>query len=360
MKNIIKSTIITLFNPISPIVTLIVGWTLTILVTQRNETYPGWINYMIANPYTVIFFLALWLIFTIIYTALQNKIVSLTNEIKTKETIITEKDNQLKHTSGIVLNRSGDFANFNRLLRFNETLKDFTENNTIVECVQMYSYSTKRVNQKISIKVLYDCGFCSDGININNLAQCYYDIDYNDYNTLKDIIDIWKKLSSDVHFPYSEQDSLIKILVNGINNLYRKYYNELTNIKHITDVTSMHFTEYRIITLLIRIARRLSTTVFDKNRILGNDYFELENYLLNGKRTGILSSILLEEIFMFKYARNSHKKDGRAYVSFPLNISMRQYICVFSIQTSDLDKNIDLEYEIKSLREDIVKRFEKK
>ena len=122
----------------------------------------------------------------------------------------------------------------------------------------------------------------------------------------------------------------------------------------------MHFTEYRIITLLIRIARRLSTTVFDKNRILGNDYFELENYLLNGKRTGILSSILLEEIFMFKYTRNSHKKDGRAYVSFPLNISMRQYICVFSIQTSDLDKNIDLEYEIKSLREDIVKRFEKK
>ena len=63
---------------------------------------------------------------------------------------------------------------------------------------------------------------------------------------------------------------------------------------------------------------------------------------------------------MFKYTRNSHKKDGRAYVSFPLNISMRQYICVFSIQTSDLDKNIDLEYEIKSLREDIVKRFEKK
>lgn len=354
-----KRTIVTLFNPVSPIVTLIVGWVLTIWVTQPNENFPLFINYMIENQFVIVTFLILWLIFTVIYTDLRNNINALQNEIEQKNIIIAEKENQLKHTSGIALSRSGDFANFNRLLRFNEILKDFTENNTIVECTQMYSYSTKRSDNVITIKVLYDCGFCSDGVDTNNLAQCHYDINYNDYNTLKNVINIWKKLSSDTYFPYAERDSLIKTLVDDINSLYRKYYKNLTEIESINQVTDIHFTEYRIITLLLRLARRSTTTVINKNRILGNSKTELENYLLNGKRTGILSSILLEELFMFKYTRNSHKKGGRAYISFPMNISMKQYICVFSIQTRDLDKNIDLEYEIKSLMENIVERFKR-
>lgn len=359
MRIFLKRTIVTLFNPISPIVTLIVGWILTILVTHPDERFPAFINYMINNQFFIATLLIFWLIFAVIYTDLQNNIDTLRNEIEHKDIIITEKENQLKHTSGIVLSRSGDFANFNRLLRFNEILKDFTENNTIVECTQMYSYSTKRSDNVITIKVLYDCGFCSDGVDTNNLAQCHYDINYNDYNTLKYVIDIWKKLSSDTYFSYAEKDSLILPLVDGINSLYRKYYKDLMKIENINQVTDIHFTEYRIITLLLRLARRSSTTVINKNRILGNNKAEIENYLLNGKRTGILSSILLGELFMFKYTRNSHKKGGRAYVSFPMNISMKQYICVFSIQTSDLDKNIDLEYEIKSLEGNIVERFKR-
>lgn len=328
--------------------------------TQPNENFPGFINYMIENPIVIAAFILFWLVFSVVYTELTNRINNLEKEINSKREIIKEKEIQLNHTSGIILNRSGDFARFNRLLRFEEVLKEFTENNTIVECVQMYSYSTKRVGNSVVIKVAYNCSFCSDGIDINNLSQCYYDIDYNDYHVIKDIINIWKKLSSDIHMPYTEMDSLIKLLVSEINEIYRKYNDSLKKIKSISEVNSFHFTQYRIMTLLVRLARRQSTTMFDKNKILGNEKREIENYLLNGKRTGILNSILLEDIFMFKYTRNSHKKDGRAYISFPLKISMQNYICVFSIQALDLDKNIDLEYEIKALRKDIVDRFEKK
>lgn len=287
MRKFIKNTLLTLLNPISPISILIVGWLLTILVTQPNDKFPNFINSMIENSFTIFFFIIFWIIFAVIYSEQESKINFLTTENENKDIMIREKERQLNDSAGIILNRSGDFANFNRLLRFNEVLKDFTENNTIIECVQMYSYSTKRTDNIVNIKVTFYSGYCSDGIDINNLAQCNYDIDYNDY------------------------------------------------------------------------ARKLSITMFDKNRLLGKDNEELENYLLNGKRTGILNSILLEDIFMFKYTRNSHKKDGRAYVAFPLKISMKNYICVFSIHTLDLDKNIDLEYEIKSLRQDIVKRFEK-
>lgn len=356
----IKNIIITLLNPISPTVTLIIGWLLTILVTQPNDNFPYFINYMINNQIVIAVFIVFWLIFSVVYTELENQINKLEQAVNAKQEIIKEKEIQLNHTSGIILNRSGDFANFNRLLRFNEALKGFTENNTIVECVQMYSYSTKRVENRVIIKVVYDCSFCSDDVDINNLAQCHYDIDYNDYNTLKNIIQIWRKLSSNSYFPIPEKDSMIRILVGGISNIYKKYYNILRNINNISDIDSFHFTQYRIMTLLSRMARRESITMFDKNTLLGKDKSEIENYLLNGKRTGILNSILLEDIFMFKYTRNSHKKDGRAYIAFPINISMQNYICVFSIQTLDLDKNVDLEYEIKSLRKDIVKRFEKK
>ena len=63
---------------------------------------------------------------------------------------------------------------------------------------------------------------------------------------------------------------------------------------------------------------------------------------------------------MFKYTRNSHKKNGRAYVSFHANISNQNYIVVFSVQTSDLDKYTNLEHEIKSLISDFVNRLNKK
>jgi len=360
MKRIIKNAILTLLHPVSPIVTLFIGWILTILVTQPNDNFPIFINYMIESPIIIAVFILFWLVFSVVYTEQRTRIENLEQELQNKKEVIKEKEIQLNHTSGIVLNKSGDFADFNRLLRFEEVLKGFTENNTIVECVQMYTFSTKRVENSIIIKVLYDCSFCSDGVDINNLSQCYYDIDYNDYHTLKDIINIWKKLSSNIHISISEKDSLIHILVDKISNLYRKYNDCLKDINSISDIKSYHFTQYRIMTLLVRLTRKQSTTMFDKNRILGKEKNNIENYLLNGKRTGILNSILLEDIFMFKYTRNSHKKDGRAYISFPLKISMQNYICVFSIQTLDLDKNIDLEYEIKSLRKDIVDRFEKK
>lgn len=355
-----KNVLVALVNPVSPIVTLIVGFLLSIILEIPKENTPKIISVLIDNPVIIIAFLVLWLLMSVLYTIMSGQIEQNVKELAQKEEIIREKDNQLKHTSAIVLNRSGDFANFNRLLRFNEALEGFVENNTVVECVQMYSYSTKRIGKTISIRVNYDSGFCSDGIDINNLAQCYYDIDYKDYNTLKDIIDVWKRLSSDTHILVSEKDSMLRILVNGINDIYRRYYEELKSLSNVNNVESIHFTQYRIMTLLSRLARRQSTTMFDKSRILGEDKKEIENYLLNGKRTGILNSILLEDIFMFKYTRNSHKKDGRAYVAFPLNISMQKYICIFSIQTLDLDSRIDLEYEIKSLREDIIKRFEKK
>lgn len=91
MKKIVKTTIIKLLNPISPIATLIVGWLLTVLVTQPNEKFPAFINFMIENPFIIMAFIILWLVFTIVYTELINRIDILQKELENKREIIKEK-----------------------------------------------------------------------------------------------------------------------------------------------------------------------------------------------------------------------------------------------------------------------------
>ena len=357
MRKIVKNAIVALLNPISPVVTLVIGWLLTILVTQPNEKFPEIINDMIQNPFGIMAFIVFWLIFSVVYTEQQNKIERLKQEVSNKDEIIKQKETQLNHTSGIVLSRSGDFANFNKTLRFNDTLKGFVENSILVESAQIYRYSMKRTKNNIIIKVVYDSGYVYEDVDINNLAQTYYEIDYHDYNIIKDIIRTWKELSLDENDNVHEKDVLINFVANGITELFKKYYNDLISISDLSQIEGKHFTEYRILTLLMRLARRSSTTTLDKRNILGIEKKEIENYLLNGKRTGILSSILLEDMFMFKYTRNSHKKNGRAYVSFPATIANQNYVIVFSIQTEDLDPYTVLEKEITHLRNDFIKRL---
>mgnify|MGYP004521180657 CR=1 FL=1 len=360
MRKIVKNTIVTLLNPISPTITLFIGWLLSLLVTKADPNFPALVNYMINNPIANMIFLGLWLIFSVVYTEQNNRIQKLKDEAIENNEKIKEKDNQLNHTAGIILNRSGDFARFSKLLRFNDVLQGFVRNNILVESAQIYSYSIKRVKDNVKIKVEFDSGYVSENVDINNLAQTYYEIDYSEYAKLKDIIRIWKELSINKITNISEKDVLIKTVVNGIMDLFKKYYSELSSITDIGLINNKHFTQYRILTLLIRLARRYSTTTIDNKNILGETNREIEYYLLNGKRTGILSSILLEDTFMFKYTRNSHRKNGRAYVCFPANISNENYIIVFSVQTNELNEYIDLEQEIDYLKSDFVKRLNKK
>ena len=358
-KNMIKCLLIVL-NPVSPVFTLIVGWMLTILVTEPNEKFPSVVNYMILNPLVIMIFIILWFVFTIVFTIMKNRMEELREELERKEVTIREKNSQLEQTSGIVLNRSGDFAEFNRQLRFNEVLKSFVENNMLIESAQIYTYSIKRIGEKVQIKVKYNTGYVYENVDINNLAQTYYEIDYKDYNRIKDLICVWKEVIRKEIGSKRKEDQLIDYLIDEIKELLTKYYNDLSMIDDVSKIEAKHFTEYRIMTLLMRLARRYTTTTFDKKNILGEDKVEIERFLLNGKRTGILNSILLEDTFMFKYTRNSHKKDGRAYVSFHANISNQNYVVIFSLQTNDLDKYTDLEQDITLLKQDFISRIKKK
>lgn len=357
MKHFIKKSIIVLLNPISPIFVLLIGWLLTILVTQTNDSFPVFVNYMICNPLVIMIFIIVWLVFATIFTIMNNRIDEINQALEAKEQEVKEVESQLRQTSGIVLNRSGDFAEFNRQIRFNDALKGFVENNMLVESAQIYSYSIKRFQKNVHIKVNYCAGYAYENVDINNLAQTYYEIDYKDYNRIKDLIRIWKDLSRKELGSVRQEDVLVNHLIFEIKDLLTTYYNDLSALNDVSEIESKHFTEYRIMTLLMRLARRSTTTTFDKKNILGETKEAIEKFLLNGKRTGILNSILLEDTFMFKYTRNSHKKDGRAYVSFHANISNQNYIIVFSLQTNDLDLYTDLEHDIVSLKKDFISRL---
>lgn len=356
----LKKLIVILLNPISPIMTLVVGWLLSIVVTDADEKFPEFINVLIEYPYIIVVFTVFWLIFSVIYTEKDNEIESYKKELELKEEVIRQKDSQLTHTAGVIVHRAGNFAQFNKLLRFNDALQGFVDNNPLVESAQIYNYSIKRIQDRIYIKVCYETGYTYEDIDINNIAQTYYVIDYKDYNTIRDIINTWKKLARNDVRNNREKDALIGCCVKEITEIFKKYRLDLLAINNLSEVEQMHFTKYRILTLLLRLTRRSTTTTFDKNNILGDAKADIEKYLLNGKRTGILNSILLEDVFMFKYTRNSFEKNGRAYVSFHINITNQNYVVVFSLQSDDLDSYTNLEHEITNLKEDFVKRISKK
>lgn len=103
-----------------------------------------------------------------------------------------------------------------------------------MESSQIYTYSIKRIKRDVIIKVAYESGYVYDNIDINNLAQTYYELDYTDYNQLKDIVNIWKELSANSITSIREKDALIETVVKGIENLFKKYYSELHELTNVS------------------------------------------------------------------------------------------------------------------------------
>ena len=77
MKDILKKVFIILLNPISPIMTLIVGFLLSILLAAPNEKLPTIVNVLIEHPLIIAGYLIIWLIMSILYTILESKLINL-------------------------------------------------------------------------------------------------------------------------------------------------------------------------------------------------------------------------------------------------------------------------------------------
>lgn len=360
-KNTIKKVIKVLFNPCSPIITLIVGWLLTLLATSiSDDSNLNWfVQALVKNQACILTILGFWLFSAFFYTHQEEEIQEQYNQIRLLKKEVEHKQNQLDQSNGVILNKYGEFARFNKNNRFREVLEAFVNNNEGVDSAQIYRYSSKYSKESIKIRVSYQEGYAHEGVDINNILQTYYSIKNDEYKQFKEILDMWKRYLTNYNiFCKTERECLEDNLLGKINQLLNQYHGELNVIDSIEMVNDSHFDKYRIMLLLIRMLSN-NNNITQIENILQNS--EIEEYLNNGKRTGILGSILLEDAYIFKH-RGKNSKNGRIYICFYVEIYRENYIVLFACPPSELDVLYEdeewkwnLKYE--SLKNDLIQRL---
>lgn len=360
-KNAVRKVFKVLLNPCSPIMTLIVGWLLTLLATSIPEKSDLnlFVQALIKNKNYILIILACWLFSTIIYTHQEEELEEKSKEIILLNKEVEHKQSQLDQSNGVILSRYGEFARFNRNNRFREVLESFVNNNEGVDSAQIYKYSSKYLKRYIQIKVSYQEGYAYEGVDINNILQTYYNIKKSDYKQFKEILDMWKRYLINYNiFCKTERECLEENLLKKINDLLIKYHKELNSLNTIKQVKDIHFDKYRIVLLLVRMLSD-NNDITKVENILANQ--EVEEHLNNAKRTGILGSILLEDTYIFKH-RRMNSKNGRIYICFYVEIYKENYIVLFACPPSELDLlNEDEEWKwnlrYESLKNDLIQRL---
>lgn len=271
---------------------------------------------------------------------LKSKIIELENTIK-------EKDRQLSETHGILYHRYGEFARFSRELNFEESLKQFVDKYTIVNSAQIYRITRNKENNRIIITLNHIKGYCKNGFDINSMLQTTYILNYEIYKTFRR--DVWRKwkILRDNNLKSWEWLELYEDISESAKKIVDEIYKRFNKIDCVGIVENNDFSYYRLLSILALILTGSDNLIrFDE--VTGRK--EIDQYLRRGKRTGVLGSILLEDIFIFSHKGES-RKNGRMYVSFYYEDNEVPYVTIFSLSPKNLSERWDFKEEIISLVE---------
>ena len=319
-----------LIHPFSPITTIVISFFITLLATGDN--IPNFIQLLIDNKIILAVCLTFWLLFSIFYTYMTQKLDEKDNKIKNLTVQLQEKDNQIQQNSGVILHKYGELAKFNKKNRFYDCLRSFVDNNIGVECAQIYKYSTTFRNSSLKIKLSYEEGFSSEDIDINVLFQSYYLVENEIYKELKSINTLWNKLYNNEQLGLVEEEILTNSLFNKIESLLVRLVNGLNTIKDSSEIKEYHYVHYQIVLLLISIFNT-SDEIRNYDSILQSE--AIENEIKYGKRTGILGAILSENLYTFKHTGRT-RKNGRTYICFPFEAYNEQYVVLIVISPDSI------------------------
>ncbi|UZW12578.1 hypothetical protein OSC52_12000 [Clostridium pasteurianum] len=343
---------------ISVLLLFIAGKLVDYYISNHAAKGDFWVDFL-NNDFSI---KMIWIIFCsivliILFTELYEIItIPYKEKIIEKQKELGEKNRQIEQNSGIIFNKYGELAKFNKKSRFYDVLKSFVDNNTLIECAQIYKYSHKIENNNIvKIRVNFEEGYAYENVDINGILQSYYYINLTDYKELKDIIEVWKILynySDEVS--QTESECLLQNFLKRAPQLLEKIINHLNTLKDIYACNEQDFSYYRIALILIKILHSEYNGI-DVNKVLQN--ILVENYLISTKRTGILGAILLEDSYVFKHVGES-QKNGRMYFSFYFKVYNENYLLLASIPPNELNDKIRWDKELIKVKNDFILRME--
>lgn len=180
-----------------------------------------------------------------------------------------------------------------------------------VESIQVYKVELTNTHECKQIKIDFESGSAKQDIDINSVLQSYYNVPYA----------IYKKASVFSKY-YSSDESVnsIEMAESVGKELCSSIVESLNKIEGVDDIGQYHYEMYRILSSVMPAIDRKSYHSFLENA-------EIESKLASGKRTGLLGSIILNGLYVFKN-QNSNIKNGRLYMSFPLERDKNTIILV--------------------------------
>ena len=343
-----KEKRINLWNPNSPIVILILGFMFTLLATGEN--LPWYIEALLDKKGIILLVVACWLISTVVHSRYEEAVNIQKREIIKLNETIREKQNQLNQSNGIILNKYGEFAKFNKMNRFDEILESFVENNIGIDAVQIYKYSSKINNKTMKIRIDYQQGFASEDVDINSLLQTYYTIDVECFEKINSIVSLWSDLVANDRNSF-EEEYLEKILLEKSEDLLTYLVETLNGINSVENIKENDYTYYRALILLISLVGE--EQVF--SGILDSE--EIEACLMQDKRTGILGGVLLRDNYIFKHIGKG-SKNGRLYMTFPIKVYEENYVVLISISSSLWDEGRGWNKLLTNFKRDFILRVD--
>lgn len=313
------------------------------------------LQYLYINKDLFIWTLLIYIIISFGYGAVGRRKNNIINELKA---LIVEKDRQLNQTHKILYNRYGEFAHFSNGIRFEEILTEFVNKNLIIDSAQIYRLTRNKYNNDVVFTLNYEKGYCKAGFDINSIFQTNYVLKYDVY--IKFRREIWRRWRRmhDENLKIWEKEELYYHISQSACELVEKICDRFQKIDSIGIVNENDFSYYRLLSILGLILMGHDGVITFDDDIIGNiinrnneNDNRIERYLRRGKRTGVLGSILLENVFIFNHVGES-RKNGRMYVSFYFEDLNIPYIMIFSFTPKSLSERTYFNEEITTLIND--------
>ena len=191
--------------------------------------------------------------------------------------------------------------------KLNSVITKATDEDEYIESLQAFKYYIKNIDKKKYVKLCYLSGAASEGIEINTILQTYYYFTYPIYKKIKLVSSHYDDYIEATD-PVKREDAHTAFLESG-QELCNNLLNSLNSIKTIDEIGDFHCEMYRV---LARLLPAISKEAFE--RYLKDEQIEMA--LIKRKKTGILGSVILNDLYIFRN-QNSISKSDRIYFTFP-------------------------------------------
>lgn len=359
----IATILLFVLHPKNAIFPLVVGTLFTVLLFDKaSPDYYDWINECILHPLYVYIPLASWIIISIIIKDHENTKFQLNQNISNLEAIIDRHKVEDSIMARQLANKYGEFGEFSKSIIYCDTLKAFVNSNREIDSCQIYDYSIRRINDIVMIKVHCLASFAYEGVELNSITQSYFILDFLDYDRFTRHSVEFENL--DPTTPYFSKYA--RLLIEDVTLAILDIQSSLI-VLDPKSVQNKDYCKYRLLISYFTLWFKLKKLMLGEDPAKVADYVQkcddvlpqskrkLENELRVGKRTGILASILMQNLFGFTHEVANSDKSERIYVSFPALLYGTNAIVIYSSPNQDLRVDISSYAEASYYRNDFIK-----